>query len=359
MKLRGQLLLVGTNHHTASVGQRERLSLDATRTAEFYAGIRSLPHVHESFVLNTCNRLEIYANIEEVEAIETITRFLCDFNRLERNEFESIRFQRLDLEAVTHLFEVASGVDSQIVGEAEILGQVKEAYSIATKLGGIGPVLNRLIQKSFQAAKWIRSHTAIGEGQINTATVAVDLAIKIFGRLDRNRVLIVGAGKIAEKTARALRSRGARAVTVTSRRGNSAAVLAAAIGGDSVPIDVIDRELGTFDIVVSSTSSPTPVILRSQIDEAMKQRAHRPFFLIDLAVPRDIDPQSGDLGNVYLYNIDDLTEIASENLAHRKAEVTRCRAVLLERSDRVWRSIIPRSVEESMSPSEFRTRPSD
>jgi len=359
MNLPGQLLLVGTTHHIASVAQRERLSIDRARIAAFYAGIESLPHVRECFLLNTCNRLEVYAHVERAEASESITGFLCEFNRLDREEFEAIQLRRLDLEAVTHLFEVVSGIDSQIVGEAEILGQVKEAYATATGQGAVGPVLNRLIQKSFQAAKWIRTHTAIGEGQISTATVAVDLATKIFGRLDRTRILVVGTGEIGGKTARALCSRGACTLTVTGRTEYKASMLAAAIGARSVPIEIIDHGLGDFDIVVSSTASPDPILSCTQIGRAMKQRALRPLFLIDLAVPRDVDPRSNDLDNVYLYNIDDLSQVASENLAQRKAEVTRCRAVLLERADRVWRSLNPPSAEKTGAAAGFRMRSSN
>ena len=244
-----------------------------------------------------------------------------------------------NLEAAIHLFEVAAGIDSQIIGETEILGQVKNAYSIATRKGAAGPVLNRLVQKSFQAAKWIRTHTAIGEGQINVATVSVDLAIKIFGRLDQRRILVVGTGEIGEKTAKALQSPGATDLTVTSRRLETAETLAGRVGGRAVPLDVLDTGLAEFDIVISSTSAPTALLTRDKVDRSMGKRIHRPLFLVDLAVPRDIEAACGELNNVYLYNVDDLAAIAAENLSQRQAEVGRCRPILAERAERAWSSI--------------------
>lgn len=358
MKAPEHLILVGTSHRSATVAQRERLWLDVSRVAEFYSGLKTLPQVDESFVLSTCNRLEVYATVQGANAVETVTRYLCDFNQVDRREFEQIQQRYSDLDVVHHLFEVAAGIDSQIVGESEILGQVKEAYIVAINQGTVGSTLNRLIQKSFQAAKWIRTHTALGEGQISTATVAVDLAIKIFGRLDRTQVLVIGAGEIGEKTVRALRSRGAREVTVTSRTEAAAEALAASVGADSAPMDIVDRALGTYDIVVSSTSSPDPVLTCARVAAALKRRGRHPLFLIDLAVPRDIEPGASDLDNVYLYNIDDLSEIAAENLAQRKTEVARCRVIMEERARRVWSSIHPPGNSETKTRTELSVRPS-
>jgi len=338
-----RLKLVGANHETASVAQREQLSLDPSRSADFYAGLKSLPHADEVFVLSTCNSLEIYVTSDRAGLEESVIEFLCQYNRIDREDFRSMQMLSSNAEAVQHLFEVAASIDSQIVGEAEILGQVKDAYALAKSQKAVGPIMNRVIQKSFQAAKWIRTHTAIGEGQISIATVAVDLAIKIFGRLTKTRVLVIGAGEIGEKTVRALRNRGAQSVTVTSRTKETAESLAISAGAEAAPIEIIDRALGTFDIIVSSTSSRDLVLTRVGIEAALKQRHRRPFFLIDLAVPRDIDHRAADLANVYLYNIDDLAEIANENLVQRKAEVARCRTILKERALRTWSAVCPSS----------------
>jgi glutamyl-tRNA reductase len=305
----------------------------------FYEGLRSISGVRESFALSTCNRLEIYARVDRVETRQEIAAFLCAFNGVPEEVFAPVRRDREGLDVTHHLFEVAAGVDSQIVGEAEILGQIKEAYTAATRKRATGPILNRLLQKSFQVAKWVRTHTAIGTGQINVATVAVDLALKIFGRLEQTRILVIGTGDIGEKTARALQSRGAGDLTVTSRRIENAETLAARVAGRAEPIDILSRGLAAFDIVISSTSSPVALLGRAQIEEAMDRRAHRPIFLIDLAVPRDIEAICGEIDNVYLYNIDDLGTIAEANIDQRKAEVERSRPLLAERAERAWRSI--------------------
>jgi glutamyl-tRNA reductase len=252
-----------------------------------------------------------------------------------------MRMTSSGLETVRHLFEVAAGIDSQIVGEAEILGQVKAAYAEAGTRGAVGPVLNRILQKSFQAAKWIRTHTTIGQGQISTATVAVDLATQIFGRLDRTRVLVIGAGDISEKTARALQSRGAGDIMVISRRSETAGELASRVGATAATMKELDTHLAESDIVVSSTSSNSTLLTAEQAERAMRHRAHRPLFLIDLALPRDIDPACASRDNIYLYNLDDLARMAEENLSQRRAEVRRCRTVLSERAERLWDTIKP------------------
>lgn len=342
MSARDQFVLVGVSHRTASVDQRERLALDPQRIDAFYDGILAIDGVRESFALSTCNRLEIYARIDQVEAVRKIGAFVCAFNRIDPEAFETMQMNSSDLEAAVHLFEVAAGIDSQIIGETEILGQIKNAYAVAARRGAAGPVLNRLVQKSFQAAKWVRTHTAIGEGKINVATVAVDLAIKIFGRLDQTRILVIGTGDIGEKTVKALQSRGAGDLTVTSRRLENAESLARRVGGRAAPVDILADGVPGFDIVISSTSAPTAILTRDRVDHSMSRRAHRPLFLIDLAVPRDIEATCGQLNNVYLYNVDDLAEIAEENLAQRRAEVGRCRPILAERAERAWESLAPR-----------------
>jgi len=337
-----QFVLLGVSHHTASVDQRERLAIDPGRLDDFYDGLLALPGLSECFALSTCNRLEVYARVDHPDSTAAIGTYLCTLTGIDPDDFEAMRMRLSGQDAICHLFEVASGIDSQMIGEAEILGQVKAAYAQARDKGTVGPTLNRVLQKSFQAAKWIRTHTTIGEGQINTATVAVDLASKIFGRLDRTRVLIIGAGEISEKTARALQSRGAGAITVTSRRSETAAELAHRVGGNPVPIEALEEHLAKADIVVSATSAPSAVVTSQQAERAMRHRAHRPLFLIDLAVPRDIDPDCASRDNIYLYNIDDLARIADENLTQRRAEVLRCRPILTERAERTWKAIKPR-----------------
>lgn len=349
MKAAEQLVLVGVSHRTASVEQREKLTIDPSQLDAIYDGFLTLEGVVECFILSTCNRLEVYATVEHPDSAAAISTTLCSRAGMDPADFAQMRMTSTGLETVLHLYEVAAGIDSQIVGEAEILGQVKAAYARAGKKGAVGPVFNRILQKSFQAAKWIRTHTTIGQGQISTATVAVDLATQIFGRLDRTRVLVIGAGEISEKTARALQSRGAGSITVTSRRSETAAELARKVGGEAAALEDLGAHLAESDIVVSSTSSPSAVVTGNQAERAMRHRAHRPLFLIDLAVPRDIDPACAACDNIYLYNLDDLARRAEENLSQRRAEVRRCRSVLAERAGRLWDTIKPDPQTESGS----------
>jgi glutamyl-tRNA reductase len=234
-----------------------------------------------------------------------------------------------------------------MVGETEILGQVKDAYAAAQTRGTTGPVLNRVFQKTFQAAKHVRTHTAIGEGQISVASVAVDLALKIFGDLRRCRVLVLGAGDIGEKTARAFKSRAAGVLldsrmAVVSRHLQHAEELAGAFAARAIPFDQMAGALPDYDIVVCSLAAPGAVVTRAMAALAMRRRATRSLFFIDLAMPRNIDPDVAALPNVFLYNLDDLAKIAEENLALRQAEMERVRALLAEKAGALWQQIEPR-----------------
>ena len=249
--------------------------------------------------------------------------------------------------AVVHLFEVAAGLDSQMVGETEILGQVKDAYAAAQAAGTVGPVLNRVFQKAFHAAKIVRRETAIGEGQVSVATVAVALAERIFGRLHDSRVLVVGAGDIAEKTAKALRSREAGTVVFVNRTAAHAEELAREFAGSALPFARLAEGLAESDIVVSSTAAPEPVLTVPMVYAAMHKRASRPLFLIDLALPRDIEPGAAELPNVFVYNLDDLARLAEENIAQRRAEIDRARALLTGRAEETWQKLSPGSTSDS------------
>jgi glutamyl-tRNA reductase len=228
-----------------------------------------------------------------------------------------------------------------MLGETEIFGQVKEAYAGAQQRGSTGPVLNRIFQKVFQAAKHVRTHTAITEGQVSVANVAVELAQNIFGDLKHARVLLLGAGEIGEKTARAFQSRGAASLTVASRRLERAMELATALGASAMPFEQRDDRLMEFDVVVCATAAPEPVLSLSAVRAAMHQRPARPLFCIDLALPRDVDPAVADLENAFLYNLDDLAKIAEQNRAARVAEIEKCRAIVEEKAGALWRHVAP------------------
>jgi glutamyl-tRNA reductase len=330
------LFLLGASHHTAPLAVREKLALDETRAAALAVRLQQTPGISEFTLLNTCNRVEIYGVARNANTLSTLRTALCETTGVTAREFEAAGFLRHNHETVAHLFAVASGLDSQIVGETEILGQVKEAYDSALARHWTGPVLNRVFQKTFQAAKHIRTHTAIGAGQISIATVAVDLAGRIFGELKHTRVLVVGAGDIGLKTVQAFQSRGASSITVASRTLAKAEEAAAVAGGWAMTLADLPEAVASADIIASSTSSPDFVLTHDLIASSIKRRPARPLFLIDLALPRDVDPAAAQLANVFLYNLDDLGEIAEENLAQREAEVAKCRAILAERCAALW-----------------------
>jgi glutamyl-tRNA reductase len=335
------LFYFGANHHTTPLELRERLALGPDKAAEFFQHASSLAGVREFALLNTCNRVEFYGVAERADTIARLEGEFCAFQKFPAAEFETVRQRAIGPEALRHLLEVCAGLDSQMLGETEILGQVKEAYAAAQARRGVGPVLNRVFQKTFQYAKYVRSHTALTEGQISVANVAVDLALKIFGRLGDTRILLLGAGEIGEKTAKAFQSRGAKKPTVASRTLNRAMELARVFDGTALPYENVMHHLSEFDIVVCSTAAPTTIVNQSDVALAMKPRRAQPLFFIDLALPRDVDPAVASLENVFVYNLDDLARIAEENLAAREAEVARAKAIVREKTDALWKQIEP------------------
>ena len=330
------LFQLGASHHTAPLAVREKLALDPARAGDLAARLRQTPGVHEFAFVNTCNRVELYGVAQGAAALATLRESLGAVTGCTAAELEAALTLRQNHDAIAHLFAVASGLDSQIVGETEILGQVKEAYDDALARQWTGPVLNRVFQKTFQAAKHIRTHTAIGAGQISIATVAVDLAGRIFGELAGIKILVVGAGEIGRKTVQAFQSRGATSITVASRTLAKAEEAAAQAGGWALSLAELPEAVAGADVIASSTSSPDVVLTRELIAAGIRRRPARPLFLIDLALPRDVDPAAAQLANVFLYNLDDLAAVAEENLAQREAEVARCRAILAGRTAALW-----------------------
>jgi glutamyl-tRNA reductase len=331
--------LLGASHHTAPLAVREKLALDDARAADLAARLRTHTGVSEFALLNTCNRVELYGVARTLGTLAALRETLCAVTGCTPAELDSAVALRQNHDAIVHLFSVASGLDSQIVGETEILGQVKQAYDGALEKKWTGPVLNRVFQKTFQAAKHIRTNTAIGAGQISIATVAVDLAGRIFGELASTKVLVVGAGEIGLKTVQAFQSRGATSITVASRTLAKAEEAAALAGGWAMSLADLPEAVAGSDIIASSTSSPDFILTREMVAAGIKRRPARPLFLIDLALPRDVDPAVAQLSNVFLYNLDDLAEIAEGNLAQREAEVAKCRAILAERTAQLWPAV--------------------
>ena len=333
------LFLLGVSHHRTPLEWRERLALTTEKMEQFCTLLEKMPGLHEYAVLNTCNRVEFYGIAENAAALESLENEFCTFQRFPTQDFRRIREHAIGDSVVQHLLEVSSGLDSQMLGETEILGQVKSAYADAQKRRSVGPLLNRLFQKSFQHAKYIRSNTAITEGQISVANVAVDLAQKIFGPLNKTKILLLGAGEIGEKTAKASQSRGAASLTVASRHIERAVELAKAFDGAALPFENVPHHLFEYDVVVCSTASPSAVVKAQDTAAAMKQRRAQPLFFIDLAMPRDVEPAVGLLENVFVYNLDDLARIAEQNRVAREAEVHRARELLRERTATLWKQV--------------------
>lgn len=315
--------VIGATHQRTPLAIREKLALTGGDVDALHAEFARIAGLREFAVLNTCNRVEFYGVAANADAAARISATFCARQKFDLAEFEKVQLSLRGRDAVQHLLEVSAGLDSQMVGETEIFGQVKDAYAAAQARGSTGPVLNRVFQKGFQAAKHVRTHTAITEGQVSVANVAVELALTIFGGLKDTRILLLGAGEIGEKTAKAFQSRGAAALTVASRRFERAMELAAALTASAMPFDQREARLGEFDIVVCATSAPDTVVSLAAVRAAMQRRPARPLFFIDQALPRDVEPAVGEIENVFLYNLDDLAKIAEENRTAREAELAR------------------------------------
>lgn len=334
--------VLGATHHQAPIAVREKLALPAPALEQLHHELITLAGLQEFAVLSTCNRTEFYGVATDLEVMAHLQSLFCARQNFSETDFAKFALRLHGREAVRHLVEVAAGLDSQLIGETEIFGQVKEAYAAAQDRQSAGPVLNRVFQKAFQAAKQVRTHTAITTGHVSVANVAVDLARTIFGDLSGTRILLLGAGEIGEKTARAFQSRGVGSITVASRRLESAMELANSLGAFALPFWLAPVKLAEFDIVVCATAAPTAVISTAEVTSAQRRRAARPLFFIDLALPRDVESTVADLPNAYLYNLDDLAHIAEENRSIRAAEIAKCRQIIATRTDALWSQISPR-----------------
>jgi len=328
--------VLGATHHRTPIEVREKLALPPDSLAALHDELISIDGLDELAPLSTCNRTEFYGVASSPRAIAQLRRTFCIRQQFPETQFAPYALELRGRSALQHLFEVASGLDSQLVGETEIFGQLKDAYAAAHARRSTGPILNRVFQKAFQAAKHVRTHTAITEGQVSIANVAVELARDIFGRLNKTRVLLLGAGEIGEKTARAFQSRGVNSLSVSSRRLDRAMALASELGAFALPFWLAPTKLADFDIVVCATAAPSTVIATDAVDAAMHRRAAHPLLLIDLALPRDIEPRVGDQANVYLYNLDDLAHIAEQNRHARESQITLCRQLLNTRTESLW-----------------------
>jgi len=327
------VVVVGLSHRSAPVELRERFAFTESKIPGVLKSLRDAGIANEAVILSTCNRVEIYAatSLEPGKAFGELKEFLTHIHAYNDPLTDEL-YNLSEPESLHHLFKVACGLDSMVLGETEILGQLKQAYDLALKNQHTGAKLNKAFQRAFNVAKHIRTETNIQRGSVSVASVAVELAQKIFSSLDEHEVMVIGAGDTSEKTARALLSRGARSVIVANRSLDRAQALANELGGRAVSFDNWAKEFEHVDIVISSTAAPHHILDRAKLEPLMKQRRNRSLLLIDIAVPRDIDPEVNFLENVYLYNVDDLQTIAEDYLKQRKEEIVRCEAIIAEKA---------------------------
>lgn len=334
------VFLLGVSHKTAPVELRERLDFSSRDVGTAVQALAARSAATEAVLLSTCNRSEVYVVSDDpLRARADIIQFLCSYHDLPAEAFVPHVFERSDGDATRHLFRVVAGLDSLIVGEPQILGQVKDAFQVAYEHQCAGPLLTRLFQASFGVGKRVRSETALGEGAVSVGFAAVELARKIFGRLTGRSVLVVGAGEIATLTAHHLHGQGVGRIVVTSRTAASAEKLADSVSGSAVGWDKLGTAVAEADIIVTGTGSSQPVLTRSSMEAATNGRRSRPLFIMDLAVPRDVEASVGTLEDVFLYNVDDLQALVHSNVSRRGSEVERAEAIVGEESVRfaVWR----------------------
>jgi glutamyl-tRNA reductase len=334
-----QFLVFGLSHKTAPIQLRERFSIVEDGLASMAEKARDAG-LRESFVVSTCNRVEFYGAAETLDGVvDSLRALLADIGETQVRNLEPHLYEHRDAEAVRHLFRVAASLDSMVVGEPQILGQLKLAYGRCRSAGVTGPALNRAVERAFATAKRVRSETGIGEHVVSISSVAIQLAKQIFGDLQQKSAALIGAGKMGELAARHLVDAGIRELFVANRRVERAQALATALGGHPRSLDELPRLLSQVDIVVTSTAANQHLVGTSMMKKVMKERKYRPIFFIDIAVPRNVDPKLNQMDNVYVYDVDDLNGISSENRAARQSEALVAEALVAEQADRFLREL--------------------
>src|SRR4030042_1870108 len=319
-----EVLVIGLNHNTAPIAIRECLAFPEDKLEDALSKVHTFSSIKENIIVSTCNRVEIYTATRETEkAIYDLKNFLSQFHGISIKELEKSLYTYVGEEAVRHIFRVASSLDSMVLGEPQILGQIKNAYDISQQTKTSGVILPRLLHRAFHVAKRVRTETKIAISAVSVSSVAVELAEKIFGTLGKKTVLLIGAGEMCELAARHLVSAGIEKILVTNRTFERALALAQGFRGEAIPFEGMAQGLKKTDIVISATNSPQYLIEHNQLTKVMKDRKQKPIFFIDISDPRDIEPKVGDLENVYLYNIDDLQKVANENIKDREKEAQR------------------------------------
>lgn len=323
-----QLFALGINHHTAPLAVREQLAFDPARLGAALHDLLRAKQVREAAILSTCNRTELYCATDQPQIA---TDWLAEYHALPRDRIQPYLYQHPQQDAVRHMFRVASGLDSMVLGEPQILGQMKQAARVAEEAGTLGTLLGKLFQRTFSVAKEVRSTTAIGANIVSMAAAAVHLSERIFERIDGQKVLFIGAGEMIELCAAHFAARKPKQLCIANRTPERALPLAERFGGSVMRLDEVGERLGEFDIVISCTASPLPIIGLGTVERALKQRRHRPMVMVDLAVPRDIEGEVNQLDDVFLYTLDDLGQIIESGLESRQAAVIEAEAIINER----------------------------
>jgi glutamyl-tRNA reductase len=339
------LVLVGMNHRTAPVEVRERMNIHESRLAEALTNLVRRQGILEGMIISTCNRVEVVSNAEDgVEGVPLVRQFLLDYHHCDLTPWEHHFYWYRQEEAVRHLFRVASSLDSMILGEPQILGQVKRAYTTARQAGALAGTLNEVVNQALAVARRVRRETALGSAAVSVSYAAVELAKKIFGSLQGKTVFLLGAGKMSELSARHLLQSGARAIFVSNRTYDRAVELASAFNGVAVHFDEVFDYLEKADIVISSTGAPHFIVTKEQAERLLAARRQRPIFFVDIAVPRDIDPAVNELDNVFVYDIDDLQQVVDANMKQREREAVWAESIVSEEVQKMTRRLATRDV---------------
>lgn len=335
--LRGkQLSLFACTHYTAPLKVREQLSLCPEQSAQLRTQLLTLDAVNELFLLCTCNRIEVYLVSTGPIAEAQIGAILSKITDVSSSVVQEHSTWLEGQSVLSHLFEVSSGVDSQIIGETEILGQVKDAFRRSIERKELGPVLHKALEKSLQVAKWVRTHTSISNGQVSVGSVVVDISSRVFGELKNAQVLVLGGGYMARLAVKSLAGRGCQNITIACRKVERAKSLAYEVEGRALEFNSALARLSSFDIIIGSTSAPNFVLHAPEVEAILSKRHRAPMLFLDLAVPRDFDESIGELSNAYLFNYDDLSNIANRNRSAREDQVAICRREVDERAERLW-----------------------
>ena len=325
-----EIILIGANHKTAPVELREKLSFTTDETLTALEPFKNDDRIREALVFSTCNRMEILYIPETEDEIDTVIAFISGHKNLPVEEFRSSLYIHHGEDAIRHMFSVASSLDSMMVGEPQILGQVKQAYKTAIKVGAAGVLLNRLMHKSFSVAKRVRKETGIGDNAVSISYAATELASKIFSDLSTKSVMLLGAGEMAELAVEHLISHRVKRIVVANRTFKNALSLAQKFNGEAVHFEEREDALADVDIIISSTGATDYVLTRDQVKKAMKRRNHNTIFFIDIAVPRDIDPRINKISNAYVYDIDDLKNVVESNIQQREQETVKAKRFVEE-----------------------------